>query len=113
MNKFKTLFLMQVKEKIDFSFLKSKKQITFKVIFSILGFAVITALSYVVLYLCQMLNLFSAINHIPISVMSVIFFIMFVLNLLTCTVGLSKTLYYSKDNQILITYPVNANALFL
>ena len=113
MNKFKTLFLMQVKEKIDFSFLKSKKQITFKVVFSILGFAVITALSYVVLYLCQLLNLFSAINHIPISVMSVIFFIMFVLNLLTCTVGISKTLYYSKDNQILITYPVNANALFL
>lgn len=113
MSKLKTLFLMQVKEKIDFSFLKSKKQITFKVIFSILGFAVITALAYVVLYLCQMLNLFSAINHIPISVMSVIFFIMFVLNLLTCTVGLSKTLYYSKDNQILITYPVNANALFL
>ena len=113
MSKLKTLFLMQVKEKIDFSFLKSKKKTTFKVIFSILGFAVITALAYVVLFLCQYLNLFSAINHIPISVMAVVFFIMFILNLLTCTVGLSKTLYYSKDNQILITYPVNANALFL
>lgn len=113
MNKLKTLFLMQVKEKIDFSFLKSKKQIIFKVIFSIFGFALITALSYLVMFLCQFLNLFSALNRIPMTVMGVVFFVMFVLNLLTCMVGLSKTLYFSKDNQILITYPVNANALFL
>ena len=113
MSKLKTLFLMQIKEKIDFSFLKSKKQITFKVIFSILGFVVITALAYVVLFLCQFLNLFSALNKTPISVMAVIFTIIFLLNLLTSMVGLSKTLYYSKDNQILITYPVSANELFL
>ncbi len=113
MNKFGTLFKMQLKEKIDLSFLKSKKQTLFKVIFSILGFAVITALAYLVLWLCQFLNLFSALNHVPLSLMSFILFIIFVLNLITCTVGLSKTLYYAKDNQVLVTYPVNPNVLFL
>lgn len=113
MNKLKTLFLMQIKERFDFSWLKSKKLITFKVIFSLLGFAVITALAYLAFFLCQFLNLFSAANYIPLAVVSVIFFVMFVLNLLTCTVGLSKSLYFAKDNQMLLTFPVNANLLFI
>ncbi|MBQ7467139.1 MAG: hypothetical protein IJS74_03610 [Clostridia bacterium] len=113
MNKFKTLFLMQLKEKLNLSFLKSKKQLLFKVVFSVLGFAVVTAGAYLILWLCQFLNLFSAINRIPLSVMAIVFFVIFVFNLFTCTVGLSKTLYYAKDNQVLITFPVTPNQLFL
>ena len=45
--------------------------------------------------------------------MAFVYFIIFVLNTITCTIGLSKTLYYSKDNQMLVTLPVNPNALFL
>lgn len=113
MDKFKTLFMMQLKEKIDLSFLKSKKQTMFKVVFSVLGFIVITVVAYFLLYLCQMLNLFSALNHIPLSVMTVILTLMFFLNLFTCTVGLSKTLFYGKDNLVLITYPVKPFIMFL
>lgn len=113
MKKFETLFMMQLRERLDLSFLKSKKQTMFKVIFGILGFVAITALAYVVLYLCQMLHIFSAINHIPLSVMAIIFAVIFVLSLCTCTLGLCKSLYYAKDNQVLLTYPVNANSLFL
>ena len=113
MNKLKTLFLMQIKERFDFSWTKNKKLITFKVIFSVIGFALITALAYLAFFLCQFLNIFSAVGHIPLAVMSVIFFVMFVLNLLTCTVGLSKSLYFAKDNQMLLTFPVNANLLFI
>ena len=113
MTKFKTLFMMQLKEKIDLSFLKSKKQTLFKIVFSILGFALITAFAYLVLWLCQLLNIFSAINHIPLSVMAVVLFVMLVLNFFTCTVGLSKVLFYSKDNMMLITLPTPADSLFL
>ncbi len=105
--------MMQLKEKLDLSFLKSKKQTMFKVVFSILGFALITAVAFLILWLCQFLNLLSALNHIPLSFMAVVFCIMFVLSLFTCTVGLSKTLYYAKDNQVLITYPVTSNTLYL
>lgn len=98
MNKFKTLFQMQLKEKLDLSFLKSKKQTLFKVVFAILMFVAITALAYLILWFCNFLNLFSALNQIPLSFMSFVYFIIFVLNVFTCTFGLSKTLYYSNDN---------------
>ncbi len=104
---------MQLKEKIDVSFLKSKKQTLFKVVFSVLGFVAVTAVAYLLLYICQLLNLFSALNHIPLSFMAFVYFVIFILNLLSCTMGLSRTLYYAKDNQVLVTYPVNPNILFL
>ena len=113
MSKFKTLFVMQLKEKLNLSFLNSKKQTLYKVVFSVLGFVAITAVAYLLLWLCQFLNLFSAINHIPLTVMAIIYTAIFVLNTFTCTVGLSKTLYYAKDNQVLITYPVNSDQLYL
>ena len=113
LNKFKTLFLMQLKERLNLSFLKNKKQLLFKVIFAILGFVVVTAVAYLVLWLCQFLNIFSALNRIPISVMSVVLLVIFILNLFTCTVGLSKTLFYAKDNQVLVTFPVNGNMIYL
>ncbi len=113
MTKFKTLFMMQLKEKLDLSFLHNKKQTMFKVVFALLGFAAITAVSYLILWLCQWLNLFSAISHIPLSVMAVLLCVIFVLNLFTCTVGLSKSLFYSKDNMMLITLPTPADSLFL
>ena len=113
LNKFKTLFLMQLKERLNLSFLKNKKQLLFKVIFAILGFVVVTAVAYLVLWLCQFLNIFSALNRIPISVMSVVLLVIFILNLFTCTVGFSKTLFYAKDNQVLVTFPVNGNMIYL
>ncbi len=113
MTKFKTLFLMQLKEKLDLSFLRSRKQTMFKIVFAILGFGVITAASYLVLWLCQWLNLFSAIAHIPLAVMGVVLCVCFFLNLFTCTIGLSKSLFYSKDNMMLITLPTPADSLFL
>ncbi|MCD8201153.1 MAG: hypothetical protein LUD47_03695 [Clostridia bacterium] len=110
---FKTLFMMQVREKFDWSFLKSPKQIAYKVIMAILGFAVITAFVYFVLWFCQYLNLFSSLGTVPLSVMGVLFLILFIFTLATCTVSLSRDLYRSKDNQVLLTYPVSPNMVFL
>lgn len=112
MSKFKTLLLMQLKEKIDYSFLKSKKETLLKVVFALLGFGAITVGAYAVLYICEFLHIFSPINHIPLSVMAVVFFVMFVLSLISCTIGLSRTLYFSPDTQMLITYPITSNQLF-
>lgn len=113
MHKFKSLFLMQLKEKMDLSFLKDKKQTLFKIVFYLLGFALITAASFLVFYLCELFNIFSALKIIPISFMTLILFIILILNTISCTIGLSKSLYYSKDNQVLVTYPVSPNLLFL
>ena len=40
----KTLVTMQIKEKMDFSYLKSKRQTVFKITWFFLGFAVVTAI---------------------------------------------------------------------
>lgn len=113
MNKFKTLFFMQMREKTDLTYLKDKKKTLFKVVFSTLYFVAIVALCYVVLYLANRFHLFSPLNHIPLSVMAVVLFVMFVFNLLSCTLTLTNSLYFSKDNQVLITFPVSPNVLFL
>ncbi|MCD8206016.1 MAG: hypothetical protein LUD29_05330 [Clostridia bacterium] len=110
---FKTLFMMQIKEKFDWSFLKSPKQIAYKVIMAILGFAVITAFVYFVLWFCQYMHIFSPLDYTPLSVMAVLFLILFIFTLATCTVSLSRELYRSRDNQILLTYPVSSNMVFL
>ena len=113
MKKFKTLFLMQMREKVDLSFLKDKKKTLFKVVFTALYFACLVAVSYFVLSLAQTFHIFSPLNHIPLSVMAVLLFIMFLFNLISCTSTLTNSLYFSKDNQVLITFPASPNILFL
>lgn len=113
MKKFKTLFLMQMREKTDLSFLKDKKKTLFKVVFGTLYFVAIVALCYVVLYLAKLLSLFSPLNIIPMSVMAVVLLVMVVFNVFSCTLTLTNSLYFSKDNQVLITFPASPNILFL
>lgn len=113
MKKFKTLFLMQMREKTDLSYLKDKKKTLFKVVFGALYFVAIVAMCYIVLYLAQLFHLFSPLNHIPLSVMAVVLLVMVVFNLLSCTLTLTNSLYFSKDNQVLITFPASPNTLFL
>lgn len=111
--KFKTLITMQLKEKINLSFLKSKKQTLFKVVFTLLQFGLVTGAAYLIFFLCNFLSLFSLSNQVPLSVMSVVFAFMYVINLISSTVVLSRSLYESADNKVLITFPVNANLVFL
>ncbi len=112
-SKLKTLIKMQLKEKINLSFLANKKQAFFKIMFSILGFAAIAAIAYVVLFFCQFLNLFSISNQIPVSVMAFVLLVMYVINFISSTITLSNSLYRSEDNHVLITFPVNANLVFI
>ena len=104
---------MQLKDKIDLSYLKSKKQAITKIILSILAFVLITAVIFVLLYLCKLFKILHLIGIIPTSAMVFIFTIMETLALLSCIYGLMKTLYFSKDNQVLLTLPVSTNQVFL
>ena len=113
MNHLKPLVMMQLKDKIDFSFLSSKKKTITKVVFTILAFVAVTALCFVFFMLSSMLNLFSLVNVIPTSLMVFIFTIMFLLSCISCTFGLMKKLYFSPDNQVLLTFPVKPNMGFV
>ena len=100
------LVMMQLKEKIDVSFLKTFKSAVTKIVFSILGFAAVTAVCYGFFAVAKMLRLFSLAGFIPVTVLAIVFTFMFLLSTVSCTVGLTKTLYFSRDNHVLLTMPV-------
>ncbi len=107
-----TLVKMQLKEKMDVSFLRSKRQLIFKIIWLLIEFAAITAIITVLFNFVKLLNLFSLVHDIPVSVISIGFSIMLALSLITDTVGLMKSLYFSKDNTVLLTFPATPSLVF-
>lgn len=103
------LVKMQLKEQFNFKRLSLKGVSWFKIILSILAevlkFAAVTALCYFVLLAAATLHLFSISNIVPTSVISLVFSIMLGLSIFSCTVGLTKSLYLSRDNSVLLTLP--------
>lgn len=113
MHELKSLVMMQLKDKIDMSFLKSTKKTIFKVIFSLLKFVIITAIIYLGFYFLTLLRLVSLLPGIPINVLLVIFALMSLLSIIVCTNSLKNNLFKSKDNFMLLTFPVTKTKLFL
>ena len=109
----KTLTIMQLKEKLDMSYLRSFKRTLFKAIWLIVEFAVITVGLRLVLSYVKMLRIFSYLEVIPISVITILFSIMFVLSVISSTAGLVKSLYFSRDNMVLLTLPATPSMVFL
>ena len=111
MKHLKALVMMQLKDKLDFSFLSSKQRTISKIVFTILKFGIVTAVSYVVFMLLPML-LFVG-GKVPSNLMVFIFGLIFLLSTISCVIGLMKNLYFADDNKVLITFPVNANMIFV
>ena len=105
--------MMQLKDKIDLSYLKSKKQTISTIVFGILKLLLVVVFAYLMFYAFEILNVFSLIGFVPFSVVTVIFTAMFILSTITCTFGLMKSLYFSSDNAVLLTFPVSPNQVFL
>ena len=113
MREFRSLVLLQLKDKLDWSFLKSTKQTIFKIVFDILKFVIITSVIYLGFYFLSYLRLLSLLPGIPLEVMTVIFTVLFLLSIIVCTNSLKKSLYLSKDNFMLLTLPVSKSKLFM
>lgn len=111
MLKLKTLVTMQLKDKIDFSFVKDKKQLLRTIIFSSLKFIIIIVIANIILSLCSTAGLFFN-SEFP-QIMIIILTISLALSLISCTIELMKNLYFSEDNKVLITFPVDANKIFI
>lgn len=105
----KTLVLMQLKDKIDLSFTKTKKTLIRKVVFTLLKFVGIMAGTYIVRLL---LNMIIFHNSDTPQIMIVLLTFLLGISVITCTVGLVKSLYYADDNRVLITFPVGNNTIF-
>ncbi len=102
---------MQLKDKIDFSTLKDKKQLIRSIVFSILKFLVVFAISFIAMYLLIFIGIFWE-SDFP-AVMVIILSISLLLSLVSCTFELTTNLYFSDDNRVLITLPVTTNKIFV
>ena len=112
-----TLVKMQLKEKLNPKQAKADRGRAFNQIVSILGeilkFAVITAICAVVIYFIDILGIFSLTGGVPATVMSILFSIMLLLSVFSCTIGLTKAMYFSRDNAILLTLPCKPIQVYL
>lgn len=111
--KLNTLVMMQLKNKIDFSFLKDKKKAFLKISLLLLAFVALTASIYLLFFLASVFRLFSFGTRVPVNVLVVIFTVMMILSIITCTFGLMKSLYFSQDNQVLLTFPISRTKIFI
>ena len=112
MKTLKTLVKMQLKEKMDLGYTRSAKKLIFKIVWLFIEFAAITAIITVVFHFVKLLGLFSLVHDIPVSVISLIFSIMLLLSLITDMLGLVKSLYFSRDNTVLLTFPATSSLVF-
>lgn len=109
---FIALVMMQLKDKLDFSFVSSKKKAITKIVFLVLRIAAVIAVSYFAFYFGSVLSIFAKAGPVPVEVVNIIYILIFVLSLLSCTAGLMKTLFFADDNRVLVTLPVTGNAVF-
>ena len=109
----KTLVMMQLKDKLNFSFRADKKGTLTKLILYFVLFAVVTAIIAVVFYISDLLVVFGSSKAVPIPVFNLFFIVMLLLSIVSCVVKLTDSLYFSKDNLVLLSYPVRPNIVFL
>ena len=112
-----TLVKMQLKEKLDLKRPDLKKMGIFRVALAVLSpllkFAAVVALCALSIMVASKLNIFSINGTVPPSVISLIFVFMLITSIVSCTAGLTKSMYYSKDNAILLTLPCSPTQVYL
>jgi len=104
------LVKMQLKQRLNFKRFEIENVKLFHVIFSVVAeifkFALITALCAALLIACDLLPIFSPTGvPAPIQAISVVFTAMLLVSVVSCTVGLTDSMYYSRDNAVLLTLP--------
>lgn len=112
MKKLMALVMMQLKDKLDLSFIKNRKKAITKTILSIVKFAVVVAVCYIILFISQkLLGLFD-LGQTP-QVMTLVLSLILLLTTISCTAGICNMLFFADDNRVLATFPVSSNVLFI
>ena len=112
------LVMMQLKEQMNFKRLQVDNVKFFHVLLSIVGAIVklvfVTALCVAFLLVSKILGLFSLQGMpVPDTVISLVFSVMLGLSVISCTVGLTKSMYYARDNAVLLTLPCPSLHVYL
>ena len=110
----RTLTAMQLKEKMDLSFTRSFQKALFKVLYFVIEFVIVTVICSLLLKYATILTIFDINMKIfPSAVIGMIFTFMLVLSIISATWSLVKSLYLSRDNLVLLTFPASSSIVFL
>ena len=112
------LVKMQLKEQLNFKRFDVENVTVFHIIASVIGailkFALVTGLCVGFLLVSKLLGLFSFRGTpIPDTVMSLVFSAMLLTSVISCVVGLTKSMYYARDNAVLLTLPCQPLQVYL
>lgn len=110
--KFFILFKMLLQDKTKISFKANKKQSLIKLLSLAILFVLLCAISFMFYQVSMLLNIFAATRYVPQSVPTFFMAFLMIFGFISLVSGLNKTLYYSKDNQIMITYPCSGSTIF-
>jgi ABC-2 type transport system permease protein len=107
-NRLRILTMMQLSNKINLKFIHHRRFVA-KVALSLLMIIIISILMALSLFIIN------GVLYIPVNVFFLIFVLMFtqVLSIISTTNGLIVDLYTSKDNQILLSFPVKNDEVFV
>ena len=109
---FLTLVTMQIKEQFSFSIKADKKGAITKLILFTVLFVALTAIIAVVLFLLGTLGILGK-GILPTFMFNTFLYLILILSILSCIHRMTKSLFFSEDNQVLLTYPVNSGIIFL
>lgn len=113
LNSLKPLVMMQLKDKMDFSYLKSVKRTIFKVIYSIAFFVVLTVVLNLIFSLIMKFYILSYNKDVlNFKAFALLLSIVILLSFISCLANVTKTLYFAKDNPVLLTLPVRSSRIF-
>ena len=112
------LVRMQLKEQLNFKRFEVENVKVFHIVLSILGklikFAMVTALCIAFLLVSETFDLFSmGALRVPDKLISLVFTAMLLASVISCTVGLTKAMYYARDNAVLLTLPCTSLDVYL
>ena len=111
------LIKMQLKEQLNFQRFDLKDTNWFKIVVSVLvaiaKFLLVIALCGTFLTVAKLLSLFSLTNTVPSTVISLVFTLMMLASIVSCTIGLTKSLYFARDNAVLLTLPCKPIQVYL
>ena len=114
MKAFLSLVKMQLAERLNITFKKENlKSNLLKMSLYLLLIAGSTALIFVIFYLFSMLGIFGIGGYIPVSLFNSLFYLILIIETLSCISRFTDSLFFSKDNTFLLTYPVGSNVVFL
>lgn len=104
--------MMQLKDKLDLSFTKSVRNLIIKIVLSVVKLVAVTAVFYLLFFVCNLLGVFRPSGYIPDTVANVLFALIQLMSIVTCTVGLTQALYMTADNRVLLTLPAGSSTVF-